>query len=72
MIPWWVLLIAVIASLAVGFLVGALIIKHVFEKQIKENPPVNRDMIRAMYMQMGRKPSEKDINRVMQEMNKYQ
>ena len=26
-------------------------------------------MIRAMYMQMGRKPSESDINRVMATMN---
>ena len=26
-------------------------------------------MIRTMYMQMGRKPSEKDINRVMETMN---
>lgn len=71
MIQWWILLIAVIVALLVGFVVGALVIKHIFEKQIKENPPVNRDMIRAMYMQMGRKPSEKDITRVMEQMNKY-
>ncbi|MDD7395151.1 MAG: YneF family protein [Acholeplasmatales bacterium] len=32
---------------------------------------MNRDMIRAMFMQMGRKPSEKDITRVMNSMNQY-
>ena len=31
--------------------------------------PVTREIIRAMYMQMGRKPSESDINRVMATMN---
>ena len=36
-----------------------------FANQLEKNPPVTRDMIRAMFMQMGRKPSEADINRVM-------
>ena len=40
-------------------------------KQIKENPPVNEKMIRAMYMQMGRKPSEAQIKATMNAMNKY-
>lgn len=69
--PVWGWILICVACLAVGFVVGFLVIKHVFEKQLKENPPVNRDMIRAMYMQMGRKPSEKDITRVMEAMNKY-
>ena len=71
MVAWWILLIVGIACLAIGFVVGALIIKHYFEKQLEEHPPINKDMIRAMYAQMGRKPSEKDINRVIAEMNKY-
>lgn len=72
MIAWWIGLIIGVVCLLVGFVVGFLVIKHVFEKQLKDNPPVNRDMIRAMYSQMGRKPSERDITKVMEAMNKYQ
>ena len=67
---YWVLIIGV-ACLVVGFVVGFFVIRAIFTKQLKENPPINRDMIRAMFMQMGRKPSEKDITRVMNSMNQY-
>lgn len=67
---YWVLIIGILC-LIVGFIIGALVINKVFKKQLKENPPVNRNMIRAMFMQMGRKPSEKDITRVMESMNQY-
>lgn len=54
------------------FIVGALlafyIAKRMFEKQIKENPPINEKMIRAMFMQMGRKPSESQIKAIMRSM----
>ncbi|WP_304757923.1 YneF family protein, partial [Dubosiella newyorkensis] len=48
---------------SVGFtLVGALIggiltfyfTRKKFEKELKENPPINEKMIRAMFLQMGR------------------
>jgi uncharacterized protein YneF (UPF0154 family) len=71
MIPWWVGLIIGIVCLLVGFVVGFLVMRAIFTKQLKDNPPINRDMIRAMFMQMGRKPSEKDITRVMNSMNQY-
>lgn len=57
----------------VGALVGAavafFVTKYFFEKQLKENPPVSEKMIRAMFLQMGRKPSEKQIRQVMNSMN---
>ena len=71
MLQWWVALIIGIVCLVIGFIVGFLVIRNLFNKQLKENPPINRDMIRAMFMQMGRKPSEKDITRVMNSMNQY-
>lgn len=67
---YWVLLIG-LGCLVVGFIIGFFVIRTVFTKQLKNNPPINRDMIRAMFMQMGRKPSEKDITRVMNSMNQY-
>lgn len=52
-----------------GALIAAVITffvtKKLFEKQIKENPPINEKMIRAMYMQMGRKPTEAQIRQTM-------
>ena len=42
--------------------------KKMFEKQLRENPPVNEKMIRAMFLQMGRKPSESQIKSVMRSM----
>ncbi len=56
----------------IGALVGAVITFFVtrknFEKQLKENPPINEKMIRAMYAQMGRKPSEAQIRAIMKSM----
>ena len=71
MVKCFWLLIVVVSCLIVGFVIGFFVIRSVFTKQLEKNPPINRDMIRAMFMQMGRKPSEKDITRVMNSMNQY-
>lgn len=68
---WWILVIIIVGCLIVGLVAGFFITRAIFQKQIKENPPINRSMIRAMFLQMGRKPSERDINRVMDSMNQY-
>lgn len=71
MVKWFWLLIVGVSCLIVGFVIGFFVIRSVFTKQLEKNPPINRDMIRAMFMQMGRKPSEKDITRVMNSINQY-
>ena len=71
MVKWFWLLIVGVSCLIVGFIIGFFVIRSVFTKQLEKNQPINRDMIRAMFMQMGRKPSEKDITRVMNSMNQY-
>ena len=71
MVKWFWLLIVGVSCLIVGFIIGFFVIRSVFTKQLEKNPPINRDMIRAMFMQMGRKPSENDITRVMNSMNQY-
>ena len=62
-----------LASLVVGMLIGAglgfYFTKKNFEKQIKENPPINEKMIRAMFLQMGRKPSEAQIRQILKSVN---
>ncbi|MBQ4182904.1 MAG: YneF family protein, partial [Bacilli bacterium] len=44
--------------------------RYIIQKQMEKNPPINEKMIRAMYMQMGRKPSEAQIRAVMNSVKK--
>ncbi len=60
-----------IGGLVVGAIVGFLVSRKIFTNQLKKNPPINEKMIRAMFLQMGRKPSETQIRQVMNSMNKY-
>ena len=41
------------------------------KKQLKENPPVNEKMIKAMMAVMGITPSQKQVNQMMKSMQKY-
>lgn len=64
-------IIYVIIGLIGGGVAGFFIARSVFAKELKKNPPINEKMIRAMFLQMGRKPSETQIRQVMNSMNKY-
>lgn len=54
---------------AIGAVIAFFFTKRSFEKQLKENPPITEKQIRAMYAQMGRKPSEAQIRAIMKSMN---
>ena len=60
-----------IGGLVLGVVVGFFVSRKLFSTQLKKNPPINEKMIRAMFLQMGRKPSETQIRQVMNQMNKY-
>lgn len=66
----WVVIIIIVAivCLIIGGIIAFFITRKMFEKQIKENPPINEKMIRAMFLQMGRKPSEAQIKAIMRSM----
>ncbi|MBQ0035745.1 MAG: YneF family protein [Firmicutes bacterium] len=57
-----------LAGAVIGAVASYFITRKSFEKQLKENPPINEKMIRAMYAQMGRKPSEAQIRQIMKTM----
>ncbi len=65
---FWYSVISLIIGLVIGGGLGYYFTRKMFEKQMKENPPVNEKMIRAMFMQMGRKPSEAQIRQIMKSM----
>lgn len=65
-----------ILLLLVGLLIGAVLgffgARFFMKSYLKKNPPINEDMIKALMMQMGRKPNQKQINQMMKAMEKYQ
>ncbi len=63
-----------IAAIVLGCLIPIIIFltfyitRKLIEKQLKENPPITEAQIRAMFMSMGRKPSESQIRSTMNSM----
>ena len=63
---------------AIGWIIGALVIgliggffgaRFILKRQLQKNPPINEKMIRVMFAQMGRTPSEKQIREIMRNVN---
>lgn len=67
----WSSIVYTILGIIIGGILGFFLSRRMFKKQLKENPPINEKMIRAMYSQMGRKPSEAQIRQIMKSMNQY-
>lgn len=61
---------ALIGVLILGLIAGFFASRWFFKRELQKNPPVNENMIRAMFMQMGRKPSEAQIRAVMNSMKR--
>jgi uncharacterized protein YneF (UPF0154 family) len=68
MSTWVVILVGVLALVA-GVALGFFIARQYMMSYLKKNPPINEQMLRAMMMQMGQKPSQKKINQMMKAMN---
>ena len=62
----------VIGVLIIGLIIGFFASRWFFKRQLQKNPPINENMIRAMFMQMGRKPSEAQVRAVMNSTKKNQ
>ena len=62
----------VVIGLIVGLVAGFFIAKKVMQKQLKDNPPVSEEMIKSLMRGMGRNPSQKQVNQLMKQMQKYQ
>ena len=67
----WESVLYLVLGIVGGLVAGYIIARAVFKKQLEKNPPINEKMIRAMFMQMGRKPSEAQIKQVIKSMNQY-
>ena len=65
----WMSIGCTLIGLVIGGFLGFYFTRKKFEKEWKENPPINEKMIRAMFLQMGRKPSEAQIKQIMKSVN---
>ena len=59
-------------GIIIGLVAGFFISKRLFTKQLKENPPISEEMIKTLMRGMGRQPSQKQVNQLMKQMQKYQ
>ena len=65
----WMSIGCTLIGLVIGGFLGFYFTRKKLEKELKENPPINEKMIRAMFLQMGRKPSEAQIKQIMKSVN---
>ena len=63
-------ILLVLVGLLIGAIIGFLLAKTYMKKYFKKNPPINEKMIEASMSGMGRKPSQKQVKQLMQQMNK--
>lgn len=62
---WFSLFLGIVIGLIVGFF-GA---RFYFKRQLQKNPPITEKMARTMFAEMGRKPSEAQMRRIMRSFN---
>jgi len=63
-------ILKVVFGLIIGLVIGFFLAKHYMQKYLKKNPPINEDVIKMLMTQMGRTPTQKQINQVMKQMEK--
>lgn len=65
----WAFVLTLVGVLLGGAVAGFFISRWYFKKELAKNPPINEKMIRAMFKQMGRTPSEKQVREIMRSVN---
>ena len=65
----WQFILWIVLAIIGGAVIGFFVTRYIFQKQLRENPPMNEKMIRAMFRSMGRTPSEKQVREIMRSMN---
>ena len=68
----WIDVLYLVVGIVIGLVAGFFITKKIFQKQLKENPPINEEMIKTLMRGMGRNPSQKQVNQLMKQMQRYQ
>ena len=61
----------VVLPFVAGGIAGFFIARTYMKKYLKKNPPINEQMIKTMMSGMGRTPTQKQVNQMMKQMNKF-
>lgn len=67
----WLDILQVALGFLVGLVVGFFIARKLMTKYLKKNPPINEEMIKTLMSGMGRTPTQKQVNQMMKQMQKY-
>ena len=62
-------ILMIVIGLVVGLVIGVIVARLLMKRYLKKNPPINEQMIKIMMSQMGRTPTQKQINQMMKAMN---
>ena len=67
MMQLWLAIVLIVLGILAGAVGGFFIAQRMMKKHLQENPPITEEVIVAMMSQMGRKPSQKQVNQVMKQ-----
>lgn len=67
----WMDILQIFLGFLVGAVVGFFVARKLMTKYLKKNPPINEEMIRTLMSGMGRTPTQKQVNQMMKQMQKY-
>ncbi len=65
-------ILMILLGLVIGLVIGVIVARRMMKKYLVENPPINEKMIETLMSGMGRKPSQKQVNQMMREINRLQ
>jgi len=63
-------ILLVLVGLVIGSILGFVLARFYMMKYFKKNPTINEKMIETLMSGMGRKPSQKQVKQLMQQMNR--
>ena len=66
----WHDILMVFIGIIIGAIAGFFLCRRFMMSYFKKNPPINEKMIETLMSGMGRKPSQKQVKQLMQQMNK--
>lgn len=67
----WLDILQIALGFIAGGVVGFFVSRKVMMKYMKNNPPINEEMIKTLMSGMGRTPTQKQVNQMMKQMQKY-
>lgn len=67
----WIDILQIVLGFIAGVVVGFFVSRKLMTKYLKKNPPINEEMIKTLMSGMGRTPTQKQVNQMMKQMQKY-